>query len=407
MEEQEELTQIQLEEEELRVVCVNEDEDWTLVTAPTDQVSLQGEDNLAALLLPPDIFYVTNPKDIREGLAKGIYNLIAGVGIGTVAIASVPVLFLSCFVREDADPLDCLVYSVGGVYLIIAGVAAGAYQVGRGLFNTPYSIYASTHALDWDAESCKWTAYNFNEEFVTIGSMSEKQFLRSLQPPSVNNSDDESEGDTNHNDSTTPSVRKYYTVLGVSPTATNTEIKRAYYQRARETHPDSNPNDLEAQQKFQSIAQAYQTLSDEDARFQYDQQAMDVETSDKSETETENENLSSKQAQDKPLANNVKNAIMLFELVFGSERFIPYIGSMKLDINKKEDGNEDDEVKAKMKEFRQKKRELTCATYLLSLLTRYVNCCDSNSITDSSSSIVSHAKEVRLTFNYLKQPFDI
>ena len=62
----------------------------------------------------------------------------------------------------------------------------------------------------------------------------------------------------------------YYELLGVSRTATADEIKKAYRQRAREFHPDANPNDAAAAEQFKKIAMAYQVLSDDEQRSRYD-----------------------------------------------------------------------------------------------------------------------------------------
>ncbi|KAF1810499.1 DnaJ-domain-containing protein [Eremomyces bilateralis CBS 781.70] len=62
----------------------------------------------------------------------------------------------------------------------------------------------------------------------------------------------------------------YYDALGVSPTATELEIKKAYRKRAIQLHPDKNPDDETAHEKFQTIGEAYQVLSDKALRSQYD-----------------------------------------------------------------------------------------------------------------------------------------
>ncbi len=65
--------------------------------------------------------------------------------------------------------------------------------------------------------------------------------------------------------------RDYYEVLGVSKTASNDEIKRAYRKLAMQYHPDRNPDNKEAEEKFKEAAEAYEVLSDETKRKQYDQ----------------------------------------------------------------------------------------------------------------------------------------
>ena len=66
--------------------------------------------------------------------------------------------------------------------------------------------------------------------------------------------------------------RDYYEVLGVSKTATDDELKRAYRKLAKQYHPDANPdNKEEAEKKFKEINEAYETLSNPQKRKMYDQ----------------------------------------------------------------------------------------------------------------------------------------
>jgi molecular chaperone DnaJ len=62
----------------------------------------------------------------------------------------------------------------------------------------------------------------------------------------------------------------YYDLLGVSRTASGEEIKRAYRRKARELHPDANPDDTATAERFKEVARAYQVLSDPDQRARYD-----------------------------------------------------------------------------------------------------------------------------------------
>ena len=65
--------------------------------------------------------------------------------------------------------------------------------------------------------------------------------------------------------------RDYYEVLEVSKTSTIEEIKKAYRKKAIEFHPDKNPGDKTAEDKFKEAAEAYSVLSDSDKRARYDQ----------------------------------------------------------------------------------------------------------------------------------------
>lgn len=67
------------------------------------------------------------------------------------------------------------------------------------------------------------------------------------------------------------SKRDYYEILEVAKTATAEEIKKAYRQKAIQYHPDKNPGDKQAEEKFKEAAEAYEVLSDAQKRQRYDQ----------------------------------------------------------------------------------------------------------------------------------------
>src|SRR6202789_4616648 len=65
--------------------------------------------------------------------------------------------------------------------------------------------------------------------------------------------------------------KDYYGMLGVKKTASADEIRKAFRQLAREYHPDVNPNDKKAEEKFKEISEANDVLSDDKKRKIYDQ----------------------------------------------------------------------------------------------------------------------------------------
>jgi len=65
--------------------------------------------------------------------------------------------------------------------------------------------------------------------------------------------------------------RDYYEVLGVEKGASAEEIKKSYRKKAMKYHPDRNPGDKEAEEKFKELGEAYEVLSDDDKRARYDQ----------------------------------------------------------------------------------------------------------------------------------------
>ncbi|KAK7405821.1 hypothetical protein VNO78_07431 [Psophocarpus tetragonolobus] len=159
---------------------------------------------------------------------------------------------------------------------------------------------------------------------------------------------------------------EYYDVLGVSPTASEAEIKKAYYMKARQVHPDKNPNDPLAAQNFQVLGEAYQVLSDQAQRQTYDAHG-------KSAISTE----------------AIIDPAAIFAMLFGSELFEEYIGQLamasmaSMDIFTEGEQFDTKKLQEKMRVV-QKEREEKLAEILKNRLNQYVQ--------GNKEDFVSHAE---------------
>ncbi|KAL5358631.1 X-domain of DnaJ-containing-domain-containing protein [Aspergillus floccosus] len=100
----------------------------------------------------------------------------------------------------------------------------------------------------------------------------------------------------------------YYDALGVPPTATELEIKKAYRKLAIVTHPDKNPGDETAHERFQAIGEAYQVLSDEELRKRYDKFGKE----------------------DAVPGGGFEDPAEFFSMIFGGSAFVDLIGEISL-----------------------------------------------------------------------------
>ncbi|KAF7328989.1 DnaJ-domain-containing protein [Mycena venus] len=146
-------------------------------------------------------------------------------------------------------------------------------------------------------------------------------------------------GQGNNSGAQTPNARKsgrkigtqerpletgYYDILGITPSATTEEVKKAYRRMAIKHHPDKNPDDPLAEERFKEIAIAYQTLSDDALRRKYNEYGPKESAPEGGFVDPEE----------------------VFGAIFGGDRFIPIIGTISLARDMKAALQEADEAEA-------------------------------------------------------------
>jgi hypothetical protein len=176
---------------------------------------------------------------------------------------------------------------------------------------------AADHAVNraqgkrWDAVQNKWIIDNLQEEEKTL----EGTPFDDIDILKVSREEDEkveSAGAPYEGGKEFVKETKYYDVLGVTPDAEESKIKRAYYLEARKWHPDKNSSQ-EAKAKFQEIGEAYQVLGDEKLRAVYDKEGEAGLSGDRTDISAEKLDPS-----------------LVFTFLFGNDSFNDIIGRLQL-----------------------------------------------------------------------------
>jgi DnaJ-domain-containing protein 1 len=279
------------------------------------------------------IFSTRNPKDVTAGFSSGLKSITKGVVGGVASLVALP--------YAGAKEEGAIGFAKGlglglasAVAMTVVGAGTGIVQIGRGIVNTPKAIHAKMNEQVWDEEKRIW--YNYNLPLEAESFFKEEETTKEIQPVVST---------------------ELYDQLGVSPHASAAEIKKAYRQKAILLHPDKNPNDSQASEKFQKLGNAYQILSNPQLRAAYDQ----------SGTAGVDQNA-------------LLDSAQLFEIIFGSQRFESFIGELQLlSLQESLKAVDADRIQAEMMskgesklKRKQKKREIQCAINLAKLLDGFL-----------------------------------
>eukprot|EP00397_Hematodinium_sp_SG-2012_P001642 GEMP01001646.1.p1 GENE.GEMP01001646.1~~GEMP01001646.1.p1 ORF type:complete len:758 (+),score=181.47 GEMP01001646.1:189-2462(+) len=289
----------------------------------------------------------SRPKNMWSGLKSGVGNVGKGVAGGVGILVGSTVIGAKeggglGFVKGLGAGV------LGGAVATVGGVVAAGTQVVRGVGQEFVSFKKRREGKVWDQETGTWM-------LVDLASMEEKLHAET--------SDDEDlEPGKRINPDRSVVDMEYYDLVAVPANATSAEIKKGYYKKAREVHPDKHPDDPEAHANFQKLAEAYQVLSDPELREKYDTVGKE----------------------------GVKDSIQtvdpaaFFSILFGSEKFDGYTGTIQLagqaseivtsamseESNKKDMASPfDSQYKSRRTQWR---REVKCSIFLRDKIERYV-----------------------------------
>jgi len=193
---------------------------------------------------------------------------------------------------------------VGCVVFPVWGTTVGLVQMARGALNSMEARREEKAGKTWEKEDHKWVEYRLADAAAAIPA-DDMDVLGPARQRAANGKAREARQALG----VAPKDTKYYEVLGVPPDATGAEVKRAYYTLARNLHPDKNPDDADAKQKFQLVGEAYQVLGNEELRAKYDAYGAEALAGDQ-----------------------FVDTGAFFTMLFGSEKFEPLVGRLQLAV---------------------------------------------------------------------------
>ncbi|KAJ8611173.1 hypothetical protein CTAYLR_003554 [Chrysophaeum taylorii] len=298
------------------------------------------------------------PKHAGAGMAQALLNVGAGVAGGVGTLLAAPVIGArdegaTGFVKGLGAGV------LGAVALPVAGVLSACKSLAEGVANTPAAVKACVEGKEWDAEANEWKWYDLRAEceevlrpgaeakFTERRRQREEKRRRRRRRQLLEEEGGQRREDDQEASSASVVDTTLYDALGVSPSASDAAIKKAYYKQALRYHPDKNRGDEDAQATFQKIGQAYQVLSNPVARRTYDERGMQSEVE----------------------SHATMDAATFFAMVFGSEAFETYVGELRLASTMKKSlsagsSENDADIDADELQFEQRRRVVRLAQIL-------------------------------------------
>ena len=228
-----------------------------------------------------DVFSLRRPQNVMSGLSSGLQSTGKGVLAGTAALFAAP--YVGAKTDGAAGFAKGLAAGVASaVVLPVVGATVGVTQIVRGAMNTPEAIHEANAGKRWDSNTREWVADDLVAESLKLAETTDEAILEAARDRArrggraagmedvINEAAGGAPGDASSARGGTVASTEFYDVLGLDPSCSESEIKRAYYLAARRLHPDKNPDDPDAGAKFQRVGEAYQVLSDASLRKKYD-----------------------------------------------------------------------------------------------------------------------------------------